>query len=523
LEFAVTSPFAGVLRPRTPEERRTAEDRRRARADDVTSVRGALRSPARLRTEVLAGLVVALALIPEAISFSIIAGVDPRVGLFAAFTMAVSIAFLGGRPAMISAATGAIALVIAPMMSEYGMDYLIATVILGGLIQVALGLAGVAKLIRFIPRAVMVGFVNALGILIFLAQLPYLIGMPWPVYVAVAIGIAIMVFLPKVTTAVPAPLVAIVVLTVVTVGAHVSMPTVGDQGNLPDALPTLFLPHVPLTLETLQIIAPFAIAMALVGLMESLMTAKLVDDITDTHSPKTREAWGQGAANIITGLFGGMGGCAMIGQTMINVKVSGARTRISTFLAGVFLLILVLGLGDVVAVIPMAALVAVMIMVSVRTFDWHSIQPSTWVRMPRTYTAIMVATVAVTVATDNLAFGVMTGVVLSALDFVRHVAHFTEVVAVAHPDADTRVYAVVGELFFASSNDLIFQFDYTGDPKNVIIDMSGSHIWDVTTVATLDAITTKYAAKGKTATIIGMNEASTRRHEHLAGHLGAGH
>jgi sulfate permease, SulP family len=514
----MTSPFAGLLRlARTPEERREA------RAHDVTSVAAALRSPARLRTEVLAGLVVALALIPEAISFSIIAGVDPRVGLFAAFTMAVSIAFLGGRPAMISAATGAIALVVAPVMRDHGMDYLIATVIFGGLIQVLLGVVGVARLIRFIPRAVMVGFVNALAILIFLAQLPYLIAMPWQVYAAVAVGIAIMVLLPKVTTAVPAPLVAIIVLTAITVGAGVTMPTVGDQGALPDALPTLGLPHVPWTMETLRIIAPFSIAMALVGLMESLMTAKLVDDITDTHSPKTREVWGQGVANMITGFFGGMGGCAMIGQTMINVKVSGARTRISTFLAGVFLLVLVVSLGEVVAVIPMAALVAVMIMVSVGTFDWHSVRPATWVRMPRTYTFIMLATVAVTVSTHNLAFGVLTGVVLSALDFVRNVAHFTEVVDVDHPDADTRVYAVVGELFFASSNDLVYQFDYTGDPTNVIIDMSGSHIWDVSSVATLDAITTKYAEKGKTATIIGMNDASARRHELLAGHLGAGH
>ncbi len=488
----------------------------------MTSVMSALRSPARLRTEVLAGLVVALALIPEAVSFSIIAGVDPRAGLFAAFTMAVSISFLGGRPAMISAATGAIALVIAPVMRQYGMDYLLATVILGGVIQAVLGLLGVAKLVRFIPRAVMVGFVNALAILIFLAQLPHLIGMPWPVYVAVATGIGIMVFLPKVTTVVPAPLVAIVLLTVVAVVARVDMPTVGDEGALPESLPSWFIPHVPMTMQTLQIIAPFAVAMALVGLMESLMTAKLVDDITDTHSPKTREAWGQGVANIITGFFGGMGGCAMIGQTMINVKVSGARTRISTFLAGVFLLILVVGLGDWVALIPMAALVAVMIMVSVGTFDWHSIQPSTLLRMPRTYTFIMVATVAVTVATHNLAYGVLTGVVLSALDFVRNVAHFTEVVDVDHPDDDTRVYAVVGELFFASSNDLVYQFDYTGDPKNVIIDMTESHIWDVSSVATLDAIATKYAAKGKTATIVGMNEASARRHELLAGHLGAG-
>ncbi|MEE6296783.1 SulP family inorganic anion transporter [Georgenia sp. MJ278] len=481
---------------------------------------GALRSPKRLKTEVLAGLVVALALIPEAISFSIIAGVDPRVGLFASFTMAVSIAFLGGRPAMISAATGAIALVIAPVMRDHGMDYLIATVILGGLIQVVLGLLGVARLTRFIPRSVMIGFVNALAILIFTAQLPYLTGVGWPVYAMVAVGIAIMVLLPRLTTVVPAPLVAIVLLTGVTLLAALDVPDVSDQGDLPESLPSLFFPDVPLTLETLEIIAPYAIAMALVGLMESLMTAKLVDDVTDTHSNKTRESLGQGAANVITGFFGGMGGCAMIGQTMINVKVSGARTRISTFLAGVFLLILVVGLGDVVGLIPMAALVAVMVMVAVGTFDWHSVRPSTLRRMPRSETTVMVVTVAVTVLTHNLAYGVVTGVVVAALMFARRVAHFTQVVDVDHPDDDTRVYAVVGELFWASSNDLVYQFDYTGDPANVVIDMSGSHIWDASTVATLDAIVTKYAAKGKTATIVGMNEASAERHQRLAGHLG---
>ncbi|WP_396125238.1 SulP family inorganic anion transporter [Cellulomonas sp. P24] len=511
------------MRPRRASGAHGAEPASPRPANDVTSVAAALRSPRRLRTEVLAGLVVALALIPEAISFSIIAGVDPRVGLFAAFTMAVSIAFLGGRPAMISAATGSVALVVAPVVRDHGIDYLIATVILGGVVQVLLAVLGVARLMRFIPRAVMVGFVNALAILIFLAQLPYLTHVPWQVYVAVAVGIAIMVVLPRVTTAVPAPLVAILVLTAVTVGARIAMPTVGDEGKLPDSLPTLGLPHVPMTVDTLRIVAPFAVAMALVGLMESLMTAKLVDDVTDTHSPKTREAWGQGVANVITGFFGGMGGCAMIGQTMINVKVSGARTRLSTFLAGVFLLILVVSLGDVVAVVPMAALVAVMIMVSVGTFDWHSVRPATLRRMPRGYTLIMLATVAVTVLTHSLAYGVLTGVVLSALVFVRDVAHVTEVVDIDHPDEDTRVYAVLGELFFASSNDLVYQFDYVGDPTNVVIDMSGSHIWDVSTVATLDAIVTKYAAKGKNATIIGMNDASAERHLHLAGHLGAGH
>ncbi|HIZ37213.1 MAG TPA: sodium-independent anion transporter, partial [Candidatus Ruania gallistercoris] len=318
------------------------------------SVRAVLRSPRLLRIEVLGGLVVALALIPEAISFALIAGVDPRVGLFASFTMAVTIAFTGGRRAMISAATGAVALVVAPIARQYGMDYLVATVLLAGALQIVLSLLGVARLMRFIPRSVMVGFVNALAIMIFIAQLPQLIDVPWLVYPLVAAGIAIIVFFPRLTKVVPAPLVAIVVLTAVVVLLRVDVPTVGDQGELPESLPGLFVPDVPLTLETLQIIAPVALAVALVGLMESLMTAKLVDDITDTHSDKTREGWGQGVANLVTGLFGGMGGCAMIGQTMINVKQSGSRTRVSTFLAGVFLLILVVVLGDVVAIMPMA-------------------------------------------------------------------------------------------------------------------------------------------------------------------------
>nr|WP_240666191.1 SulP family inorganic anion transporter [Oerskovia turbata] len=484
----------------------------------------ALRSPRRLKTEVLAGLVVALALIPEAIAFSIIAGVDPRLGLFASFTMAVSIAFLGGRPAMISAATGAVALVIAPVAREYGIDYFIATVILAGVFQVVLGLLGIAKIMRFIPRSVMVGFVNALAVLIFLSQLPHLRGVPWMVYPLVAVGLVIMVLMPRWTKVVPAPLVAIVLLTAATVLAAITVPTVGDQGELPRSLPSLFLPDVPLNLETLRIVAPFALAMALVGILESLLTAKLVDDVTDTHSDKTRETWGQGAANIITGFFGGMGGCAMIGQTMINVKVSGARTRISTFLAGVFLLILVVGLGDVVAIIPMAALVAVMIMVSVGTFDWHSVRPSTLQRMPKSETAVMIATVAVTVATHNLAYGVVVGVLVAMVLFAHRVAHFTTVTRLDASDADDqRVYAVEGELFFASSNDLVYQFDYTGDPKNIVIDMTGAHVWDASTVATLDAITTKYAARGKTVTIVGMNADSAARHGRLAGNLGAGH
>lgn len=487
-----------------------------------TSVRAALRSPRTLRTEVLAGLVVALALIPEAISFSIIAGVDPRVGLFASFTMAVSIAFLGGRPAMISAATGAIALVVAPVMRDHGYDYLVATVLLGGVIQVALGLGGFGKLMRFVPRSVMVGFVNALAILIFLAQVPYLVDVPWPVYPMVAVGLAIMVALPRVTTAVPAPLVAIVALTGFTVLAAVSVPDVGDEGELPDSLPALFLPDVPLTVETLQIIGPFALAMAVVGLLESLLTAKLVDDITDTHSDKTRESWGQGVANLITGLFGGMGGCAMIGQTLINVNVSRARTRISTFLAGAFLLVLVVGLGDVVAIIPMAALVAVMILVSVGTFDWHSVQPATLRRMPKSETTVMVATVVVTVATHNLAIGVGVGVLTAMTLFARRVAHLTAVEREVLDDRDgvpTAVYRVTGELFFASSNDLYTQFDYAGDPGRVVIDLSASHVWDASTVASLDAITTKYARKHKQVEIVGLNASSAERHGRLSGTL----
>ncbi|TWH18428.1 SulP family sulfate permease [Prauserella rugosa] len=491
-------------------------------ADRSHSWTAALRDPRRMKTEVLGGLVVALALIPEAIAFSIIAGVDPRIGLFASFTMAVTIAFLGGRPAMISAATGAVALVVAPVVREYGVDYLLATVILGGLIQIVLGLLGVAKLMRFIPRSVMVGFVNALAILIFLSQVPHLIDVPWLVYPLVAVGIAVIVGWPKLTKAVPAPLVAIVLLTGAVVLTGISVPTVGDEGELPSSLPSLLIPDVPWTLETLQIVAPYAVAMALVGLLESLMTAKLVDDITDTHSDKSREAWGQGAANIVTGFFGGMGGCAMIGQTMINVKESGSRTRISTFLAGVFLLILVVSLGDVVAIMPMAALVAVMIMVSVGTFDWHSVRLSTLRRMPKSETSVMLVTVVLTVATDNLAIGVVAGVLTAFVLFARRVAHLTTVERLDASDDDgQRVYRVTGELFFASSNDLVTQFDYSDGAREVVIDLSRAHVWDASSVAALDAIETKYAAHGATVRIVGLNEDSSARHGRLSGELGA--
>ncbi|MGA5194580.1 SulP family inorganic anion transporter [Streptomyces exfoliatus] len=481
-----------------------------------------LRDPKVWRTEVLGGLVVALALIPEAISFSIIAGVDPAVGLFASFTMAVVISVVGGRRAMISAATGAVALVIAPLNREHGFGYLVAAVILAGVFQVVLGALGVAKLLRFIPRSVMVGFVNSLAILVFMAQIPEMRDVPWAVYPLVIGGLALMVFFPKVTTVVPAPLVSIVILTVITVGAAIAVPTVGDKGALPSSLPVPGLPDVPFTLDTLTTIAPYAFAMALVGLMESLMTAKLVDDITDSRSDKTRESVGQGIANIVTGFFGGMGGCAMIGQTMINVKVSGARTRLSTFLAGAFLMVLCIAFGPIVSDIPMAALVAVMIMVCFATFDWHSIAPKTLRRMPTGEIAVMVITVVAVVASHNLAVGVVIGSVTAMVIFAKRVAHLAEVTAVTDPDGTSVVYRVTGELFFASSNDLVGQFDYAGDPGRVVIDLSAAHIWDASTVAALDAIETKYAQRGKTVEITGLNTPSADLHARLTGEL-SGH
>ncbi|MGP3770303.1 SulP family inorganic anion transporter [Streptomyces sp. SDT5-1] len=475
------------------------------------------------RTEILGGLVVGLALIPEAISFSVIAGVDPEIGLFAAFTMAVTISVVGGRRAMISAATGAVALVIAPLNREHGFGYLVAAVILAGVFQIVLGALGVAKLMRFVPRSVMVGFVNALAIMIFMAQVPEMTDVPWAVYPLIVGGLALMVFFPKVTKVVPAPLVSIIVLTVITVAAGIAVPTVGDKGALPSSLPMPGLPDVPFTLETLKIVAPYALAMALVGLMESLMTAKLVDELTDSRSSKTRESIGQGIANIVTGFFGGMGGCAMIGQTMINVKVSGARTRLSTFLAGVFLMILCVVFGPVVSDIPMAALVAVMVMVCFATFDWHSIAPKTLKRMPVGEIVVMVLTVIVVVATSNLAIGVVVGSITAMVIFARRVAHVANVTSVTDPDGGQVVYSVTGELFFASSNDLVTRFDYAGDPDKVVIDLSATHVWDASSVAALDAIETKYAERGKSVEIVGFNPDSAALHGRLSGELTGSH
>jgi SulP family sulfate permease len=375
---------------------------------------------------------------------------------------------------------------------------------------------------RFVPRSVMVGFVNALAILIFMAQVPEMHDVPWAVYPLIAAGLALMVFFPKVTKVVPAPLVSIVTLTVVTVAAGIAVPTVGDKGALPSSLPAPGLPDVPFTMDTLTTIAPYALAMALVGLMESLMTAKLVDDITDTRSSKTRESVGQGIANIVTGFFGGMGGCAMIGQTMINVKVSGARTRLSTFLAGSFLMVLCIVFGPVVSDIPMAALVAVMVMVSFATFDWHSVAPRTLRRMPAGEIAVMAVTVAVVVATSNLAIGVVVGSLTAMVVFARRVAHLADVTAVVDPDGTTVVYSVTGELFFASSNDLVGRFHYATDPDRVVIDLSAAHIWDASSVAALDAVETKYAQRGKTVEITGLNQPSAVLHGRLTGEL-AGH
>ncbi|MES9554461.1 MULTISPECIES: SulP family inorganic anion transporter [unclassified Streptomyces] len=492
-------------------------------ATRLRGFRPAWLSPKVFRTELLAGLVVGLALIPEAISFSVIVGVDPAIGLFTSFTMAVVISVVGGRPAMISAATGAVALVVAPLNRQHGFGYLIAAVVLGGVFQIVLGALGVAKLLRFVPRSVMVGFVNSLAILVFMAQVPELHDVPWPVYPLVVGGIALMVLFPRVTRAVPAPLVSIVILTAITVAAGIAVPTVGDRGELPSSLPVPGLPDVPFTPDTLTTVAPYALAMALVGLMESLMTAKLVDDITDTRSSKTRESIGQGIANIVTGLFGGMGGCAVIGQTMINVRVSGARTRLSTFLAGAFLMVLCIVFGPVVSRIPMAALVAVMVMVSVAAFDWHSIAPRTLRRMPAGETLVMVVTVVCVVVTHNLAVGVVVGTVIAMVIFARRVARLADVTTVTDPEGDRIVYTVTGELFFASANDLVTRFGYATDPDRVVIDLSAAHIWDASSVAALDAITTKYEQRGKTVEIVGLNEPSAEIHKTLSGELTGSH
>lgn len=477
-----------------------------------------LRRPRLLTTEVLAGIVTTLALIPEVIAFSVIAGVDPKVSLMASVVLAVSMSILGGRPAMITAAAGAVALVVAPLVHEHGAEYLLPTVILAGLVQILFGVTGLARLMRFIPRSVMIGFVNALGILIFAAQLPHVIGVPWLVYPMFALTLLIVIGLPRLTKAVPAPLIAIIVVTSIAMVAHMAIPTVGDQGAVGGGLPGVTPLLVPLNLETLRIIGPTVLSVAFVGLMETLLTAKLVDDITDTKSDKGRESWALGVANILAGFWGGIAGCAMIGQTVVNVKLGRARTRISTFIAGVVLLALVTVLSDVMERIPMVALAAVMMVVAVSTIDFHSVRPSTLKRMPRSETSVMLVTVAVVVATDNLAIGVGVGVLLAMVLFARRVAHVVTVERVA--ETESVVYTVRGPLFFGSSNDLVEQFSYAEDPESVTVDFSAAQIWDASTVAALDSVQAKYADRGVDVRFTGLDENSTHFHRRLTGTLG---
>ncbi|MEJ5927839.1 SulP family inorganic anion transporter [Corynebacterium sp. H128] len=480
----------------------------------VDSFRYAFSSPTQLRREVFGGLIVALALVPEAISFSVLAGVDPAVGLYSSVIMTVVISLTGGRPAMIAASTGAVAVVIAPVARDYGMNYFLATVVLAGVIQLILASLDVARLLRFIPRSVMTGFVNALALVVLSGQIRHLINVPWLVYPLVLLGIAILVFLPRLSTVVPAPLVVVLLLTISTIYFDWDLPTVGDQGELPTSLPNLLVPVVPLTWETLTIIGPFALAMALVGLMESLLTAKLIDDITESHSSKARESFGQGLANVMSGLFGGMGGCTVIGQTLINVKEAQARTRLSTLLSGGFLLVLLLAFSDAVGKIPMAALVAIMLMVVTHTFDWHSVKPRTLKLMPVSETVIMLLTVATTLLTHNLAIGVGVGVLAAMVAFSRKVSN------VASVTETPTGYQVNGPLFWAASNDLIYNFDYNRGLQHVEIDLSEARIWDASTVATFDAITQKYAAKGTTVSIVGLDARSQQIVDRLSGQLG---
>lgn len=470
-----------------------------------------------IRADLLAGLVVALALIPEAIAFSLIAGVDPRVGLYASFSIAVIVAITGGRPGMISAATAATAVLMVTLVREHGLQYLLAATVLAGLIQIAMGLLRLGFVMRYVSKSVMTGFVNALAILIFLAQLPELDprSVPPLTYVLFAAALAIIYLFPRLTRAVPSPLVAIVVMTAVVVGLGLDVRTVGDMGALPDSLPVFLLPDVPLTLETVQIILPYSVAVAVVGLLESLMTQNIVDDLTDTKSDRNQECIGQGLANTATGFIGGMAGCAMIGQSIINVK-SGGRGRLSCFCAGLFLLILVVGLGDLVSLIPMAALVAIMVMVSIGTFSWSSIRD---LRVhPRSSSVVMIATVAVVIWTHNLAIGVLVGVLLSGVFFAAKIAQLFRVTSTISADGRLRVYHVEGQLFYGSVEDFMAAFDFREAPERVQIDVSRAHIWDISAVQALDMAILKFRRDGAEVEIIGMNAATETLVDRLATH-----
>jgi sulfate permease, SulP family len=468
-----------------------------------------------VRGDLLAGMVVALALIPEAIAFSIIAGVDPKVGLYASFSIAVIIAFTGGRPGMISAATGAMALVMVTLVKDHGLPYLLAATVLTGVFQIVFGLLRLGALMRFVSRSVITGFVNALAILIFLAQLPELTNVSWVVYAMTAAGLAIIYGFPYLTRAVPSPLVTIVVLTGVALVLDLDIRTVGDMGQLPDSLPIFLLPDVPLTWETLRIVAPYALTLAVVGLLESMMTASIVDELTDTASDKNRECIGQGTANIATGFIGGMAGCAMIGQSVINVK-SGGRGRLSTLVAGLFLLLMVVFAGPWVSQIPMAALVAVMIMVSIGTFNWGSVRQLR--QHPPSSSVVMLATVAVTVATHDLAQGVFVGVLLSGLFFAHKVGRVLRVDRSLSDDGRTRTYRVVGQVFFASSETFHAAFDYKEVIDTVRIDVGRAHFWDITAISALDKVVLKFKREGTEVEVVGLDAASATLVDRFAVH-----
>jgi|TARA_B110000971_G_scaffold93630_1_gene96278 SulP family sulfate permease len=458
-----------------------------------------------IRPDILAGLVVALALIPEAIAFSIIAGVDPKVGLYASFSIAVIVAITGGRPGMISAATAATAVLMVTLVKDHGLEYLLAATVLAGLLQVVAGLLKLGYVMKFVSRSVMTGFVNALAILIFMAQLPELIHVPSLTYILVAAGLGIIYLLPLLTKAIPSPLVCILVLTGLSIWLGWDIRTVGDMGELPSTLPIFLIPQIPLNLETLMIILPYSAAVAAVGLLESLMTASIVDELTDTTSDKNRECIGQGIANTATGFIGGMAGCAMIGQSMINVK-SGGRGRLSTFCAGIFLLIMIVFLGDWVKQIPMAALVAIMIMVSIGTFSWSSIKDLK--NHPRSSSIVMLVTVGVVVTTHNLALGVLAGVLFSGLFFAWKIAQIFRITSTLSEDGMSRKYLVEGQLFFASANEFSTSFDFKEALENVTIDVSNAHIWDISSVTALDMVVLKFRREGAEVEIVGLNEAS---------------
>ncbi|MFN3723576.1 MAG: SulP family inorganic anion transporter [Paracoccaceae bacterium] len=470
-----------------------------------------------IKADLLSGIVVALALIPEAIAFSIIAGVDPKVGLYASFAISVLIAFTGGRPGMISAATAATAVLMVTLVRDHGLEYLLAATVLAGLIQIGMGLAKLGFIMRYVSKSVMTGFVNALAILIFLAQLPELdpSKVTWLTYALVAAGLAIIYLFPYVTKAVPSPLVTIVVLTALTFAFGWDVRTVGDMGALPDTLPVFLIPNIPLTFETLQIILPYAVAVAIVGLLESLMTQNIVDDLTDTKSNRNQECIGQGISNTATGFIGGMAGCAMIGQSIINIK-SGGRGRLSSFSAGVYLLFMVVVLGDLVSRIPMAALVAIMIMVAIGTFSWSSIQN---LRVhPRSSSIVMLATVVTVVYTHNLAIGVLVGVLLSGIFFAGKISQLFKVTSNITNSGSHRTYVIEGQLFYGSVEDFMNAFDFKEALTKVTIDVSQAHIWDISSVQALDMAILKFRRDGAEVEIVGMNEATETIVDKLAIH-----